>query len=107
MWAGATIEADADQVGFEEASHAPRREPGPIAVEEDGRFVAARRLSQRAPSTDPGHGHPPDRAEPLAATFAADSDQFLLGIEVVEVEPDELAHPEAAAVERLEHRPVA
>ena len=51
--------------------------------------------------------HRPDRAEPLAPTLAADPDQVLLGVEVVEVQPDELADAQAAAVEGLEHRPVA
>src|SRR5258707_15285782 len=78
MGAGAAIEAEADEVGIEEASDAPCGQPGPEAIEEHGRLVASCRLPERAPSADPGHGHLPDRAEPLAAPLAPHPRQLLV-----------------------------
>ena len=48
--AGAAVEAEGGEVALEQAADAPRRQPGPVAVEEDGRLAAAFRLPQAAAS---------------------------------------------------------
>ena len=52
-------------------------------------------------------GHRAERAETLAAPLASDSRQPLLEIEIADVQPHKFADPQAAAVQRLKHRPVA
>ena len=52
-------------------------------------------------------GRPAERHRPLLASLAEDPDDVPLAVDVVDVEPDQLAHPDAGGVEQLEHRDVA
>ena len=76
-------------------------------VEKHGLFARELGPAERNPGTEPVHGHRTDRTQPLAAPLAANSNQFLFQIEVVEVQPDQLADPQPAAVERFEHGAIA
>ena len=104
--AGTGVEAPSDEMFFEQAPHASRREPGPEPVQEDRRLARVLWLAERDPAADPRRRHGADWAEPFAAPLASNPRELLLVVEVVEVQADEFRDPESTPVERLEERPI-
>ncbi len=107
VWARSGGKSCPGQVFFKKPPHTPGGQAGSISIEKQGQLVLALRMPTRKIRTDPVDGHPADWTEPLATPFSPHADQFHLEIEVVKVEPNELADPQATAIEGLEHRPIA
>ncbi|BDZ58645.1 hypothetical protein GCM10025872_23020 [Barrientosiimonas endolithica] len=91
-------------------AHLPRVDPAAAPAEEDRGLALPRHelgTSAHQPGLDRLGGGHAERDGALLVALAGDAHRALVAIEVVDVEADELADPDAAGVEQLEHRAVA
>src|SRR5436309_779664 len=106
-------EAGAGDVARQHAPDAPRREPSPVAVEEERVHGLALERPQEPPAllvevgAERLDGDRADRYEALLLALAPRPDEAREEVRVLDVERDELAHAEPGRVERLEEGLVA
>ena len=91
---------------------APRKSAAPLpSTASSGRPAAPPPRSPRPTLLHPyapgGGGGTPEGHGPLLAALAEHPGHVALAVQVVDVEPDQLAHPDPGGVEELEHRHVA
>src|SRR5262249_14506946 len=90
------------QVSLQEASDAPRGQAGAALIEEECRLPGKPGLSQGDPAAHAIRRPLADRTKPLAPTLAADPNQLLLYVQVLQVQTHQLADPQAAPIEGLQ-----
>src|SRR4051812_24085501 len=100
-------QAGSEQVRFEQTADAPRRQTGTALIEEEGRLPGKSGFPKPNPASQPTRRLLTDRTEPFAAALAADPDQLLVAVDVVHVQTNQLANPQTAPVEGLQHRAIA
>jgi len=103
-------ESGAPNVADQAAANAARGDAAAAVVEEQGIFVGIGGQQTDAhvhPGRHRGLGLSAERDDPLFRAFAANLQQALAKVDVVQVDADELAHAYARCVEKLEPRAVA
>ncbi len=76
-------------------------------VEEHRAFARLGGLAKRQPVLYPGYGHGTNRTKAFTSALATHLEQLLIGIKIIKIQADQLAHAKPAAIERFEHRAVA